>query len=70
MNLVLPDKKIIPHFFTIHTQLSEINSEFEKDVVDFVERSKIPYYGMIGYETVPFNYHLTNIINNSAKNTF
>lgn len=34
-----------------------------------MEKSKISYYGTVGFETQPFNYNLTQLINQNGSTT-
>jgi hypothetical protein len=39
-------------------------------VQEFAEKSKTAFYALVGFETVPFNYNLCELINSNPTATF
>ena len=70
VNLILPDRKTFSKYFPKSHPLVSIHADFEKHIVEFIEKSKINYYGTIGFETVPFSYRLTQLLNEKGAETF
>lgn len=66
---MLPDRKPISKYFAPSHTLGSIHSDFQKHIQDFIEKSKISYYGTIGFETQPFSYYLSQLINEKGETT-
>lgn len=63
VNLILPDRKTFSKYFPISQPIASIHTEFEKHIFEFIEKSKNHYFGTAGFETAPFSYHLTQLVN-------
>ena len=70
INLVLGDRKTYSKHFAPNQKISVIAAEFDKIILDFVEKSKTAYHAIVGFETVPFNYNLGELINSKPNATF
>ena len=49
VNLMMPDRKQISKYFPHSHTLASIHGDFQKHIQEFIEKSKIPYYGTIGF---------------------
>lgn len=63
ITLKLGEQKPISKHFIPSQRISLILGEFDKYIRDFVDKSKTNYYAIVGFETVPFNYNLGELIN-------
>lgn len=70
MTLLLAERKSISKHFTPSQRIALIANEFERHVQEYAEKSKTTYYALVGYETVPFNYNLCELINSNPNATF
>lgn len=70
VNLMLGDRKCYSKHFAPSQKISVIAMEFDKIILDFVEKSKVAYHSIVGFETVPFNYNLGELINSKSNATF
>jgi hypothetical protein len=70
ITLHLADRKSISKHFPPSQKICVIDSEFDKHIRDFAEKSKCNYYAFVGFETLPFNYNLGELINSNREATF
>lgn len=70
VNLVLGERKTFSKHFAPSQKISVIAVEFDRLILDFVEKSKSTYHSIVGFETVPFNYNLGELINSKPNATF
>ncbi len=70
ITLKLGDQKPISKHFIPSQKIHLIIGEFDKHIRDFVDKSKTNYYAIVGFETVPFNYNLGELINSNSEATF
>ena len=70
ITLKLGDQKPISKHFIPSQKINLILGEFDKHIRDFVDKSKTNYYAIVGFETVPFNYNLGELINSNSEATF
>lgn len=69
INLLLPDRHPLARYYPPSATWASIHTDFHKYIQQFMEKSKISYYGTVGFETQPFNYNLTQLINQNGSTT-
>jgi hypothetical protein len=70
VTLLLADRKAISKHFSCGQRVAVIGGEFDRAVQEFADKSKTAYYAIVGFETVPFNYNLCELINSNPTATF
>lgn len=67
--LHLPDRKTVTRYFALSDPLSSLAGQFQKSLGEYADRTKQGCYGVVGFETVPFNYCLSETLS-TGKGTF
>lgn len=69
ITLHLPDRKTVTRYFSASHSINTLHSQFQKALVEYTEKNKHNFFGIVGFDTIPFNYTLTEILS-AGKGTF